>query len=213
MEKANNYVYVLNGKAYINLTNKCHNACTFCIRNTGDGVAGTPLWLKKEPTADEAISAFGNIAPTLKSDEVVFCGYGEPTEKLDVLLECARRLKAMGYKIRLNTNGLGSLVNGKNIAPLLVDFDTVSVSLNDCTPEKYASVTRSVFGLDALPAVIDFAEKCKECGINVVFTVVDVIGESDIQSCKVISERTGVPLRVREYISNNYETSDGTFIA
>ncbi|MCH5350601.1 MAG: radical SAM protein [Clostridiales bacterium] len=201
---ANNYVYLLDGHAYVNLTNKCHNACNFCIRNTGDGVAGTPLWLIKEPTADEVLVAFGKVKNMLTSDEVVFCGYGEPTERLDTLLECAARLKALGYKLRLNTNGLGDLVNKKSIAPLLANFDTVSVSLNESTPEKYLSVTKSVFGTDALPAVIAFAESCKREGIYTVFTVVDTIGGADIEECKRISERTKVPLRVREYISDNY---------
>lgn len=206
MEKsfADNYVYLLDGCAYVNLTNKCHNACVFCIRNTGDGVAGTPLWLKKEPTANEVISAFDKVKNTLTSSEVVFCGYGEPTERLDTLIECAARLKAMGYKLRLNTNGLGDLVNKTNIAPLLKDFDTVSVSLNESTPEKYAEVTKSYYGLSALPAVLKFAAACKNEGINTVFTVVETIGGADIKECSLIAERAGIPLRVRKYISDNY---------
>lgn len=198
-------MYTLDGKAYINLTNKCHNACTFCIRNTGDGVAGTPLWLDTEPTADDVITAFNGVKDKLTSDEVVFCGYGEPTEALDVLVTVAARLKGAGYKLRLNTNGLGSSTNGKDISSLLKDFDVVSVSLNNYTPSKYAQVTRSRFGLDALPAVLDFAAKCKANGISVVFTAVDVIGEEDIAGCREVAEKLGIPLRVREYISDNYE--------
>lgn len=208
MKTGNNYVYILDGKAYINLTNKCHNACTFCIRNTGDGVAGIPLWLKAEPTADDVIKAFDSVKNSLTSSEVVFCGYGEPTEALDVLTEVAARLKATGYKLRLNTNGLGVLTNGFDITPRLKDFDIISVSLNNSTPEKYAAVTRSVYGLNALPAVIDFAVKCKAVGLSVVFTVVDVIGADDIEECKKIADKTGITLRVREYISDNYEGSD-----
>lgn len=205
MKKGNNYVYTLDGKAYINLTNKCHNACTFCIRNTGDGVAGTPLWLNSEPTADDVMTAFGAIKDKLKSDEVVFCGYGEPTEALDALVSVAAQLKTAGYKLRLNTNGLGSKTNGKDIASLLKDFDTVSVSLNNFTPSKYAQITRSRFGLDALPAILDFAKSCKQNGISVVFTAVDVIGEEDIAGCREVAEKLGIPLRVREYISDNYK--------
>ena len=77
----NNYVYLLDGRAYVNLTNKCHNACTFCIRNTGDGVAGTPLWLDKTPTADEVVRAFLDVRDKLVSNEVTFCGYGERPER------------------------------------------------------------------------------------------------------------------------------------
>lgn len=207
---ANNYAYILGGQAYVNITNKCHNACTFCIRNTGDGVAGTPLWLDKEPTADEVMACFDSIKGMLTSNEVVFCGYGEPTERLDVLTDCAARLKKAGYKIRLNTNGLGNLVNrgrtvgDKGIAPLLKDFDTVSVSLNESNAEKYADVTRSVYGFDAFGAVLRFAEDCKNEGINTVFTVVDTIGGADIKECEAVCASLGIPLRVRKYISDNY---------
>ena len=94
----NNYVYILDGKAYVNLTNKCDNACEFCIRNSGDGVADTPLWLDAEPTADDVEKAFDGLRSRLTSDEVVFCGFGEPTAALDTLIERARRFKAKGYR-------------------------------------------------------------------------------------------------------------------
>lgn len=201
---ADNYVYLLDGHAYVNLTNRCHNACVFCIRNTGDGVKGTPLWLNKEPTADDVMLAFEKVKNIITNAEVVFCGYGEPTERLDTLISCASRFKKMGYKLRLNTNGLGDIVNGKSIAPLLKDFDTVSVSLNESDADKYEMVTRSAYGRDAFGAVIAFAEACKKEGINTVFTVVDTIGGADIEECKKIAERAGAPLRVREYIADNY---------
>lgn len=202
----NNYVYILDGKAYVNLTNKCHNACEFCIRNTGDGVGETPLWLSEEPTASDVIAAFSRLQGELKSDEVVFCGFGEPTEALEVLKDCASFFKAAGYKTRLNTNGLGSLVAGRDIAAELAPlFDTVSVSLNDHNAEKYAALTRSRYGLDAFQAVLHFAEACKAAGANVVFTVVDTIGEEDVAACKRLCEEKGIPLRVREYIADNYK--------
>lgn len=201
---ANNYVYILDGKAYINLTNKCRNACEFCIRNSGDGVAGTPLWLDGEPTADDVMACFDKVAKNV-GNEVVFCGYGEPTENLDALKETAKRLKARGYRTRLNTNGLGSIAHGRDIAKELVGIiDVASVSLNAPTKERYAEVTRSEFGLNALPAVIDFALSCKNCGITTVFTVVDTIGADDIQKSKELCASLGIPLRVREYIDNNY---------
>lgn len=201
---SDNFVYILDGKAYVNLTNRCHNACSFCIRNTGDGVAGTPLWLEREPSADDVTAAFDRLKPRLKSDEVVFCGYGEPTEALDVLTECAARFKKAGYSTRLNTNGLGSAVHGKNIAPLLKDLDTVSVSLNEATAQDYLDVTGSRFGINAFDAVVDFAERCKAEGIDTVFTVVDSIGAEHVEACKKLAERLGIRLRVREYISDNY---------
>ena len=200
---ANNYAYVLDGKAYINLTNKCGNACTFCIRNTGDGVKGTPLWLDDEPTdKTQVLTAFDDLGYT--GQEVVFCGYGEPTENLSVLKAVAHELKQRGYTLRLNTNGLGSLANGRDIAPELCDMDIVSVSLNNCTAEKYLAVTQSTFGLKAFDGVLEFALSCKAVGLNVIFTVVDVIGEDNIANCKKLCDNMGIPLRVRKYVSDNY---------
>ena len=201
---ANNYVYILDGRAYVNLTNKCSNACTFCIRNTGDGVKGTPLWLDKEPTADEVMTAFEVLKDKLTDNEVVFCGYGEPTDALEVLTECAARLKKLGYKLRLNTNGLGSADNGKDITGELKMFDTVSVSLNQCDDKKYAFVTRSKYGDEAFGHVLDFAKSCKQNGINTVFTVVDTIGDSDVKKSAAVAQKMGIPLRVRKYVPDNY---------
>ena len=199
----NNYAYMLDGKAYINLTNKCHNACTFCIRNTGDGVNGTRLWLDDEPSDEQAVlAAFDALG--YESGEVVFCGYGEPTENMKALVAVARELKRRGYKTRLNTNGLGRLVNCRNIAPELTDMDVVSVSLNNATPDKYLSVTRSAFGAAAFDGVLDFAKSCKQIGLNVIFSVVDVIGEKDIASSQALCDNMGIPLRVRKYVPDNY---------
>ena len=201
---ADNYVYVLDGKAYINLTNKCRNACTFCIRNTGDGVAGTPLWLDNEPASTDVMAAFDALAP-FADKEVVFCGYGEPTENLAALKTCAAELKARGYRSRLNTNGLGSLAAGRDISGELTDIDTVSVSLNAGSAQRYYEVTNSAYGLDAFPAVVEFAKACKARGMNTVFTVVDVIGDDEINKCKALCATLGIPLRVRSYIADNYE--------
>ncbi len=200
---ADNYVYVLDGKAYVNLTNRCRNACAFCIRNSGDGVAGTPLWLDNEPNADDVMSAFDKVTGVVK-DEIVFCGYGEPTERLDVLTECAARFKARGYKLRLNTNGLGSASNGHDISSELCAFDTVSVSLNNFDARSYYDITRSQYGLDAFDCVVNFALACKTAGINTVFTVVDTIGEENINKCRALCDGLGIPLRVRKYVADNY---------
>lgn len=199
----NNYAYMLDGKAYINLTNKCHNACAFCIRNTGDGVKGTPLWLDNEPTAaEQVLSAFDALHYV--GGEVVFCGYGEPTENMSVLVGVAKELKRRGHTLRLNTNGLGSIVNGRDISPELKDMDAVSVSLNNCTAQKYLEVTNSAYGADAFKAVTDFALACKRQGLNVMFTVVDVIGDKDIDNCRKLADGMGIPLRVRQYVPDNY---------
>lgn len=201
---ADNYVYMLDGKAYVNLTNKCCNACVFCIRNTGDGVKDTSLWLDREPMdADEVWEQFEKLR--YGSGEVVFCGFGEPTERLELLKACAAKFKSAGYKTRLNTNGLGGLVNGRDIASELAGvIDVASVSLNASDAIKYAQVTRSAYGEAAFDAVAAFALDCKAHGIETVFTVVDTIGDDEIAACKRFCEKLGIPLRIREYIADNY---------
>lgn len=199
----NNYVYMLDGKAYINITNRCPNDCVFCIRKTGSGVAGTPLWLTREPTADDVSVAFAALEPV--DNEVVFCGYGEPTERMEVLTECARRLKAAGYSLRLDTNGLGSFLNGRDITAELGDFDTVSVSLNASDAVKYYALTHSVFGKHAFRGVCEFTEACVARGINTVMTVVDIVDEEEIRRCREVAASIGAPLRVREYVDDNYD--------
>ncbi len=204
---ANNYAYLLDGKAYLNITNRCQNACSFCIRNTGDGVCGVPLWLDREPTVDEVLTAVKALNGEFS--EVVYCGYGEPTENLTVLTSTARELKKLGYKLRLNTNGLGSAAAGRDISAELRDFDVISVSLNNHTAEKYLRITNSVFGPKAFDEVVAFALSCKRQGLNVVFTVVDVIGDSDVAECKALCDKLGIPLRVRQYVADNYNNRKG----
>lgn len=204
---ADNYAYLLDGKAYLNITNKCQNACSFCIRNTGDGVRGVSLWLDKEPTAGEALCALKALNGEFS--EVVYCGYGEPTENLSVLTSTARELKKLGYRLRLNTNGLGSASAGRDISAELKDFDVISVSLNNHTADKYLSITNSVFGLKAFDEVVGFALSCKKKGLNVVFTVVDVIGQTDVERCKALCDKLGIPLRIRQYVADNYNDRQG----
>lgn len=195
-------IYTYAGSAYMNITNKCPCSCIFCIRSNGDGLGSAEsLWLKKDPTIDEIKSEIDNFDFS-PYNEVVFCGYGEPTQALDNLIEAAKYLKEKhALKIRLNSNGLSDLVNGKPTAHLLEGVvDSISISLNAPDAESYQRVTRSKFGEDAYPALLKFAEDCKKYIPNVKFTVVDVLSEDEIAECKKISEKMGIPLRVREWI-------------
>jgi TatD family-associated radical SAM protein len=106
----NTYVYKLENSLYVNLTNKCSNACDFCVRNTDTGIGDYDLWLETEPTASQVIQ---QIADPKQYNEIVFCGYGEPTIKLDELLEIAAWVKVNGGKVRINTNGQANLIHGK----------------------------------------------------------------------------------------------------
>lgn len=192
--------YELDGKLYINLTNRCSNDCSFCVRNGKESYFGNKLWLSKEPTSEEVIAAI----PQMDYDEVVFCGFGEPTFRIKEIIEVGAELKKRGYIVRLDTNGQGNLINGRDITEDLAKaVDKVNVSLNECNAEKYFDICRPVFGEDAFDELIDFAEKCKERGLYVTFSVVDVIGEEDIEKCKEIADKAGIPLRVREYIKES----------
>lgn len=196
------FVYKVHGNLYVNLTNKCPCACTFCIRNNGDGAYGSDsLWLEREPTAAEVIEAVAGYNED-SYDEIVFCGYGEPTEKLDVLLEVAKELKSRYKKIvRLNTNGLGSRINGKDIAPLLGDaVDIVSVSMNAGSSEEYNRLCRPKWD-DGFDEMLRFASECKKYVPKVMFSVVDVIPAEEIERCRSIADRLGIYLRVRKYDS------------
>lgn len=186
---------------YVNLTNRCPCSCTFCIRNNGDGAYGSDsLWLEREPSAEEVISA---LRARKLSDfkEIVFCGYGEPTEALPVLLEVCRYIKDnASLPVRLNTNGLSDLIWGENTAPMLSGLvDTVSVSLNASSAEGYCQVTRPSFGEKAFGAMLKFSEECKNYVPRVMFTVVDVISEEEIEKCQSLADEMGIPLRVRKY--------------
>lgn len=196
-----NIVYEFEGSVYLNLTNKCPCNCDFCLRNNGDQVGDSgSLWLSADPTYEQVLAAvngfdFGN------RKSVVVCGYGEPTCALDNLLRICRLLKDRGFTIRLNTNGLSDLINGRETAAELCEVvDTFSISLNAPTAEKYDAIVHSDFGLPAFDAMLRFAADCKACGREVKLSVVDVIGEQDIAACRQIADRLGIPLRVREYI-------------
>jgi TatD family-associated radical SAM protein len=186
---------------YVNLTNQCTCACTFCLRNTKEMKEANSLWLKQEPCAEDIIAEFAKY-DIQNFKEVVFCGFGEPTMRLSVLLEVAAYLKQRKENIllRINTNGLCELQAGKEIAPLLQGLiDTVSISLNASTAEEYLRLTRNQFGIRSFQAMLAFAEKCKKYVPHVVLTVVDCIGQTEIAACQALADKIGVPLRVRSF--------------
>ena len=188
---------------YVNLTNRCPCACTFCIRQNGDGVYGSDsLWLEREPTADEVCDSIeANLG---NCRELVFCGYGEPTERLDALLEVSGRFRKShpAIPIRVNTNGLSDLIAGEPTAHRFKDLvDTVSISLNAPTAEEYVALCRPKFGAAAYPALLKFAEEVKGFVKDVVLTVVgtkDLTSEKEA-ACRRIAAERGVSLRVRRF--------------
>ena len=193
-------LYDVGGKLYINLTNKCPCNCTFCIRHNGDGAYGSDsLWLEHEPSLDEVKAAFAKVDMS-KYKEVVFCGYGEPMERVNEVIAVGEFVKANygDVTVRLNTNGLGDKIHGVPTAKLLQGaVDIVSISLNSYCKEKYNEVTRPKWD-DAFDAMLSFAADCKSYLPQVVFTVVDVIPPEDISRAKALAMSIGIPLRVRE---------------
>jgi radical SAM enzyme (TIGR04100 family) len=187
---------------YVNITNRCPCACTFCLRHNKDHVfASDSLWLEREPTVEE-ICASIDARDLDKYDEVVFCGYGEPTERLDDLLKVAEYIKSKrNIKIRINTNGLADLICGESTAKRLEGLiDSVSVSLNATNKEDYLKCVRPKFGIESYDAMLKFAKDCTSYVPEVIMTVVDVVTSKEEQEIsRKICESIGVTLRVRPY--------------
>lgn len=194
-------LYTYQGNVYANLTNKCDCNCRFCIRTHHQGVGDAQtLWLEKEPDLEEVKSAidaydFSGI------EELVYCGYGEPTCALDVLLASAKYAKeTYGLKIRVNTNGLGNLYHQRDIVPELAEVvDAISISLNAPTKEEYMDVTRPQFE-NAYEGMLNFAKECGKVIPDVKFTVVDVLTKEQIEASGRLAESLGIRLRVRPFV-------------
>lgn len=195
-------LYKVHSGLYVNLTNRCSAACTFCLRQSMDHVGESEsLWLEREPAAEEVIAEFRKW-DLGEFTEIVFCGFGEPTCALPVLLEVARWLKTVTtLPIRVNTNGHGSMIAGRNIAPELAGcVDTVSISLNHPDPEKYQALVRGRFGEASFPGMLAFAGECVKAGLNVVMTTVDTtITHEEEGRCQAICDGIGARYRIRPW--------------
>lgn len=187
---------------YVNITNNCPCQCTFCIRNNGESInEDENLWLEKEPTIEE-IKAEVDKKSLEKYKEIVFCGYGEPTERLDAIIEISKYIKQKSdIPIRLNTNGLSDLINKKPTAHLLAQFiDSVSISLNAPTKEEYYILCKPSFGEKSFQAMLDFGVECNKHFKNTAFTIVDVLELDKQEACKKLCEELGITLRIREIV-------------
>lgn len=195
-------LYPLYGNLYVNLTNRCPCACTFCLRNNGDDLNGSGnLWLDREPTVEEVKAEFDKFPPESYQD-IVFCGYGEPTERLEELLEVAEfAKKKYGKKIRVNTNGLANLIYQKDVTPLFAGkVDAVSISLNTPDAVKYLELTRNKFGMESFEAMLTFARDVKQYVPEVVMTTVETtISREEEEKCREICDRLGVSYRIRAF--------------
>ena len=197
-------VYPVHTGLYLNLTNRCPCACTFCIRQKDEKIyVQDSLWLEHEPNFEEVKASL--LAEDLnKYSEFVFCGFGEPTEALDLLLETAKFLKSKTDKpIRINTNGLGNLINKKNITPLFEGIiDAVSISLNSSEARIYEKNVRPIYKEEAYPALIEFTREVRKYVPNVTMTTVSTtITHEDEENCRKLCEQLGVKYRIREFVN------------
>ena len=203
MTRAMTMLYEVYDGLYVNLTNRCSCRCTFCLRSQGESVCGSDsLWLEREPTFEEVRDEFAKFDMS-RYDEVVFCGFGEPTEAWEVLKQVAAYVKeTYGLPVRVNTNGQGSLINGRDIAPEFAGLvDAVSISLNTPNPVRYAELTRSQFGAEAFPAMLDFAREVRRYVPDVTMTTVETtLTPEEEAACRAICDELGVTYRIRRWV-------------
>lgn len=195
-----NIIYSYGGSLYLNLTNKCPCSCSFCIRDRTQRVGSSEsLWLEAEPTPAQVIAGLEETDLT-RYDQIVFCGFGEPFCAFESILEISAYLRGRAGcpPIRINTNGLGDLINQRPTAPLLEGLvDVISISLNAPDGARYREICNPAFGQGSFEAVLAFAAECKKHIPQVVFSVVDVLSKEEIAACREIAARMDIPLRVR----------------
>lgn len=213
---SNTLVYLLDDKIYINLTNNCTNRCVFCLRQDKNDVCGQEMWLESEVFGtNEVIEQLENtIKKQLEAgkpqslNEIIFCGYGEPLLKLELLKEVAAyiRKKYPQTKIRVNSNGHANLIYKRNVAEELKHLiDDISISLNASTEQEYKELSQpNIEG--AYNAVKDFIKSCADAGISTTASVVENYKgrHLDLEECEKIANSLGAKFRVREWIVNGY---------
>jgi TatD family-associated radical SAM protein len=190
------------GTLYLNITNRCTNDCTFCVRRRpGFSLGGYPMQLEREPLAEEVLADVARLERERGSrfDEIVFCGFGEPTLRLELVSAVGRRLRAGGATVRLNTNGQAALIQGADPMPLLAGaLDAVSISLNAPDAASYERLCRPRFGADAYPALLELARRCTERVAQVTLTVVSsALDEPAAARSAEIAASLGARFRLR----------------
>lgn len=195
-------LYEVYENLYVNMTNKCPCSCTFCLRQTRNEMNHSgSLWLEREPSVAEVIAEFDKFDMS-KYKELVFCGFGEPTERLEDMLQVAAYVKKnYPIPIRVNTNGLVDLIHGKDTAEMFKGLvDTISISLNTPDKEEYLKLTRSKFGIESHDAMLRFAGNVSKYVPNVILSTVETtITKEEESKCREICKRLGVTYRIRPY--------------
>ena len=202
--------YEYEGALYVNLTNKCNCNCEFCLRHgkaQGSIYTEDSLWLEREPTKEEALDSFLS-REVCSYREIVFCGYGEPTYRIDAIVWLVDELKKrFGDKlppVRINTNGHANLIHGRDVCPELEGrIHTLSISLNSTNAADYVALCHPIQGEIAYQAMLDFAQNAANYVPNVIFTIVDKDKTpEEIENCKRIAAERNVTLRIRSFIDS-----------
>lgn len=194
-------VYRYGNNLYINLTNRCPCSCVFCVRDSTPRLGDADsLWLKDEPSPAEILTELKRYDMD-KVGQIVFCGYGEPTERLDALVKTSKLIRSELKKtIRLDTNGLGNLINSRDIVPDIAKaVDSVSISLNAPDAETYKKITRCDFGAEeAYTSLNEFIKECiRQIGGVTLSIVGGYLSEEDEEKCAEIARSLGVRFRIR----------------
>jgi len=195
-DQSTKIAYKIRNSLYLNITNRCSNRCIFCAKFDNFTVKGHNLLLDHEPSFEEVMAAVGQPEDI---DEVVFCGYGEPLLRLDLVKQVAVALKARGYQIRINTDGQANLAHSRNVLPELAGLvDSISVSLNAPDAATYSRLCNTPFGGAGFTGVCDFIRAASVHFPQVIASVVTVPGV-DVEACRILAESLGAEFRVREY--------------
>ena len=187
--------YELHGNCYLNITSECTLRCQFCPKyNRTWEVQSYDLTLSHEPSVAEVLEAIGDPK---RYKEIVFCGLGEPTKRFDVLMEIAHAMKKQGMRVRVNTDGLANLVEGRDVTPEMAQaVDLLSISLNAQNEMVYNRHTRPRRD-GAYNAMLDFAKKAKKAGMDVSLSAIDGLEGVDIDACQAIADKLGLEFRRR----------------
>ena len=191
-------LYEYCGGLYVNLTNRCPCSCDFCIKNFTDGLGSSDsLLLTEEPSVSDVMEEMEQWDMD-EFDEVVFCGYGEPTQRLPELLQIAEQVKdKYGKRTRINTIGLADLIWQEETAPKLEGLiDSVNVSMNEADEEKYEALCHPVFE-GSYDAMLKYVEDIRKYVPDVSVSVVGCISRDSIEKCRQKAEDLGVRFRVR----------------
>lgn len=189
--------YEIGNNLYLNITNRCSNNCEFCIRNFKNAFPHD-LWLEREPTLNEILEDIFK-RDLDKYNQLVFCGFGEPLERINEVIEVCKKVKEKSkLNIRINTNGQANIIHQEDITPRFKSLvDSLSISLNARSKEEYDAICHSRFGVEAFHAVLDFTAKAKDYVKDIQLSIVDCLPPENIEDCKKIADSLGIKLVIR----------------